>query len=291
MQTFSYHSHTAGIYDGANSVQDMIEQAERAGLTSYGISNHMSVHHNMPDWMPMFFNDYKKAKETYQRTAEEIRKAAAKSSIPVYVGFEVDYFQSPRWYEGFLDIIRDLDYDYLIGSTHFLQAADKETIVALYDRTRPKRPRDDFRFSYYRNIQACIKSGHFNWIGHIDWIKRFDHLDTVDLWYDKLKVARLLSDRKMPTEINTSGWYRFGEPYPSVIYLHELNRLNVPILISDDSHRQEDIGKLFPEAEDLLRKIRYRNRVKEEFFLSPEKRRGIKNVLKEAAGHLFQKQR
>ena len=49
MQKFSYHTHTNsfGLFDGRNTVEEMIEGAYRAGYTELGISNHLIYHPNM----------------------------------------------------------------------------------------------------------------------------------------------------------------------------------------------------------------------------------------------------
>lgn len=56
----------------------------------------------------------------YLKTIDEIRTAAQKYKIKVYVGFEVDYFKSAEWRRSFEKLRKRLDVDYLIGSTHCL---------------------------------------------------------------------------------------------------------------------------------------------------------------------------
>ena len=96
MQKFSYHTHTNsfGVYDGHNSATEMIAAAEAAGYTELGISNHLICKKGISRFSPQFFDDFKQAETVYLKTIDEIRTAAQKYKIKVYVGFEVDYFKS-----------------------------------------------------------------------------------------------------------------------------------------------------------------------------------------------------
>ena len=68
MQNFSYHTHTNSfdIYDGQNSVEEMIIKAEEIGFVKLGISNHLAFHPNMPNQSKMFFSDFDKACDIYK---------------------------------------------------------------------------------------------------------------------------------------------------------------------------------------------------------------------------------
>ena len=103
MQKFSYHTHTDsfGVYDGHNSATEMIAAAEAAGYTELGISNHLICKKGISRFSPQFFDDFKQAETVYLKTIDEIRTAAQKYKIKVYVGFEVDYFKSADWRRGF----------------------------------------------------------------------------------------------------------------------------------------------------------------------------------------------
>ena len=48
MQNFSIHTHTIG-FDGKNSVSQMLEAAQKAGLKRLGISNHFIVYPTIKD--------------------------------------------------------------------------------------------------------------------------------------------------------------------------------------------------------------------------------------------------
>ena len=258
VQKFSLHTHTTG-YDGKNTVAEMINQGQALGWHTIGISNHMEFHENLPLFHPMFFADYKAASDLYKKTIDEIREQATKTKMRVLVGFEVDFFPSRKWRTDFENLIKDLDYDYLIGSTHCIYNKDESKIYHLYDYTRPKVPDKEFTDSYWNNIKEAIKSGYFDTIAHLDLWKIFG-LDGPMYREDKSEVAELLAKYNVATEFNTGCKTKYDAYFPSDDMLRELNDNNVALMVSDDSHAVETLGQHFDEAEEILAKIGYKNR-------------------------------
>ena len=90
MQKFTLHCHTnaLGIFDGQNTAEEMISQAEKLGFEAIGISNHLCWHPNMQHSHPMFMNDEQKTVTMFKSILEETRTAAAKHKITVYNGLK-----------------------------------------------------------------------------------------------------------------------------------------------------------------------------------------------------------
>lgn len=134
MQKFSYHTHTnaLGIFDGHHSAAEMIRRAEEIGYEEIGISNHLVYHPNLLTTSPMFFNDFDLLKKMMQKNVDDIRRAAEKASIPVYAGFEVDFFPSAMWRNAFEKLTETLNADYYVGSFHFLRNTDESRVYNMY---------------------------------------------------------------------------------------------------------------------------------------------------------------
>lgn len=263
MQKFSYHTHTdsLGLFDGHNSVKEMINKAEEIGYTELGISNHICCHHNYPQFSPMFFNDYQKAEDIYKRVMEEIRKEAETAKIKIYIGFEVDYFPDLAWLHHFEKMMEHLKPDYLIGSTHTLFETDFGKIYNLYDKNKlPSEQINKLLPNYWNNVIETIRSGYFDIIGHIDLLKIFGLCREPEWMESKYKVIEALSSANQVYELNTSGWRKAGEQHPERWMLEELNRHNVPLVVSDDAHSTEMLAQYFAEAEELLASVSYQNR-------------------------------
>lgn len=269
MQKFSYHTHTNGLFDGMNTIDEMIAMAQEKGFESYGISNHLTCHPNIPTYSKMFLHDYKSALPIYQRTIDEIRAAAERYHIAVRVGFEVDFFMDPKWRDAFEKMRPQLEVDYLIGAIHFLQAPDGSSAYGLYDPERSPEQTQAFLPNYWRAVKEAIQSGYFNWMAHLDLLKYFK-LNRPSDWEHEQEIAELLAKNKMATELNTSAMRRgLGEFYPANDFIACLNENGVRLLVSDDAHRAIDLGADFDKADELLTRLSYQNRIMEkDFFLS-----------------------
>lgn len=274
MQKFSYHTHTnsLGIFDGSNSAEEMIKKAEEIGFTKLGISNHMAFHPNMPNQSKMFFSDFNKACDIYKRVMDEIRTASLNSKIDVKVGFEVDFFSSAQWRKLFEKMRKEIKADYYISATHYLRNKSEQYIMNLYYLKRTPEIRIDencitvYLNNYWDNIIESIKSGYFNFIAHLDVCKLFGYCLTPE-WDDrKWETIEVLDKYKQPYELNTSGWTKYGEQHPHAWMVEELNKRNVPVIISDDAHSVDMLAQHFEEAESLLESMNYKNRYCPDFL-------------------------
>lgn len=273
MQNFSFHTHTNtfGLFDGHNSISEMIEAAQKAGYKELGISNHLIYHPNMHTSSEaqkndkMFHADKQKAKEIMSAVVEEIREKAKTAPIKVYAGFEVDYFPSKRWRDDFEDIISAAKPDYLIGATHFIRTEDESLVLNLYhlkESNCSESEKENLMVYYWQNIIESIKSGYFDFIAHLDVCKLFN-LGVEPKWNEwKRKVIDTLAEYNQPYELNTSGWRKVGEQHPHLWMIEELNKRDISIIISDDAHTVEHVAYSFDRAEELLEEINYKNRYK-----------------------------
>lgn len=259
MQKFTYHTHNDnfGIFDGKNTAEEMISKAEELGFETIGVSNHLIWHPNIyTDREAMFFDDFNKALDVHKRNIEYIREVGSKHKIKVLVGAETDFFSSSQWRTNFEKMIKELDFDYLIGSNHFVKNKEESFICNLYHlKYLPEDFDKDFLEEcikeHWLNIVECIKSGYFDFMAHLDYctVKIPDKEE-----YDEYRwqIIETLDKLKMPFEVNTSGYNRGQEQYPKRWMLKELCKRGVPTLLSDDAHRTDQIGQFFDKAEKLL---------------------------------------
>lgn len=269
MQKFSYHTHNNAfdIFDGHNTCSEMMTKAEEIGFEELGVSNHLIWHPNISATHKMFFSDINKAIDIFKRNIEQIRNEGLKHNLKVYAGFEVDYFPSVEWRNGFELIKKELEADYYIGSTHFIRNSEETKIYNIFHLyTLPSRTTeaelDALLMNYWLNIIDCVKSGYFSFIAHIDYCTIFN-LCVGKKWDDiKWQVIETLAKYKHPVELNTGGYNRCNIPHPHPWMLAELAKRDVPIVISDDAHKTECLGQHFAKAEELLQSLNYFNRWK-----------------------------
>ncbi len=267
MQKFTYHCHTngLGIFDGQNTASEMITKAEEIGFEEIGISNHFVFHPNIILTSSMSFNDSQIFIDKMKQNVEDIRRAAEKASIKVYVGFEVDFFQCAAWRNCFEQALKELDADYYIGSTHYLRNDDESKIYNFYQYKMQggNLSEEEIKHqisNYWQNICVAAESGYFDFIAHLDVYKIFPEFAKYGEDEDKIKVIETLARLHHPVELNTSGWRKCGEQHPDSNILKALCILNVPIVISDDAHNTDQLGGFFIRAESLLTSLGCKNR-------------------------------
>lgn len=274
MQKFSLHMHTVG-FDGKNTETEMLEKAMECQLKQIGFSNHFIVHPNIKK-SPMYayasrggysdiyssdFDEVIRKFENHYRKIDELKKV---SDIMIFKGMEVDYFPDDEWRKGFERAIKILQPDYLIGTTHFVE--DNGILLNSHDlKNSPKIKQNKFLHRYWQGIRAAAQSRLFDFIAHLDLMKKVG-LGHEEVWReDELKTVKTLKANSIATEINTSGFkFNYNEAYPSRRMMKMLAEYNIPVLLSDDAHKKENITCKFAKAEQIAKECGIVN------FLTPQ---------------------
>ena len=263
MQNFSIHTHTIG-FDGNNSVSEMLEAAEFAGLKKLGISNHFIVHPVIKDtkmydaalqrgYQNIYSATFGEAIEKFKIHYDEIDEVCAKTGIKIYKGMEVDFFAYDGWRDGFERALEILKPDYLIGSAHFV--ATRDTLYNSHDlKNADKAQQNMLLHKYYQNVRAAAGSGLFDFLAHLDLMKKVG-LGLEDKWEDvERQTIEAIRAANAKVEINTSGFkLKGGEPYPSRRILKLVAEYGVPVLLSDDAHDARRLGDKFDEAYEIAK--------------------------------------
>ena len=80
-------------------------------------------------------------------------------------------------------------------------------------------------------------------------------------WYQKEidQCLDLIKSKKSIVEVNTRGLYkkRSDSLFPGVEVLKKMRALNIPITISSDAHKPEELALFMPETINLLKQLEY----------------------------------
>ncbi len=272
MQDFSYHTHTRG-FDGKNTVAQMVEQAEKLNWGQLGFSNHFIVYPTITSqkmysfavrggYENIFSENFNQAIEKFKNHYEEIDRVREQTDIKILKGMEVDFFGSMAWIESFQKAVEILKPDYLIGSCHFM--VHKNHLLNFHDVKRmEKKEQNMLIHQYYTNVRQALKSGFFDIVAHLDLPKKVGLGGDEQFIDDEEQTVQVLRDCMTTCEINT-GYYKSYcyEPYPSYRILSNIKQQNIPIIISDDAHSVEQLGRNFKEAENFYQNIHPKNIVK-----------------------------
>lgn len=238
MQKFDLHTHTV-FSDGQNTPREMIEKAVSLGLEKYGISDH-----SFTEFDKSYCISREKA-PVYRAELAALKEEFA-DRIKFLAGIEQDFFSEES----------TEDYDYVIGSVHYVRAGGEYLPV---DHTREHFIYNvnnyfggdymEFAREYFESVGSIPDKMKVDIIGHFDLLTKFneynDIFDThspvyVSLW--KEAADRLLK-LKVPFEINTGAISRGCRvtPYPSDDIMNYLTDNGASFILSSDAHKAENI--------------------------------------------------
>ncbi len=232
----SLHNHT-NFADGKHSPDEMVEAAYRAGFACFGISEHATMDHAPEDGLKV------RDMGLYESIMRDLQ-AQYKGKMDVAVGIEQDIFGRPI----------DRDYDYIIGSVHFVKKDGKFLCIDRSPELFDEHVQNHFGGDVYAMVEeyfATVARVHAETgchiIGHFDLITKFNENGIrFDVNHPRVQAAaKHALDRLIPTgaifEINTGAitrGYR-KSPYPDESFLRVLNERGAKIILSADAHHKD----------------------------------------------------
>ncbi len=236
--------------DGSASPEEMIERGIALGLEEIGISDHSYTFFDTSYCMQ------EAEEEEYRKELDRLKKKY-EGKIRVLKGIEQDFWSAPP----------SGDYEYIIGSVHFLRTGDiyfpvDESAEVLRDAAEKYFGGDMMSLCelYYETVVNVAEKTGADIVGHFDLISKFNEkgelFDPEDPRYVKAwkKAADRLLPAGIPFEINTgaiSRGYRTS-PYPSPEQIGYIKSRGGRLILSSDAHSPEYIAYLFGRYEELL---------------------------------------
>jgi len=238
------HNHTIRCNHAKGSMESYIQRAIKLGIDIYGFSEHA----------PMNFDSYYRLKFDEMRAYEQdvlALKNRYKDKIKILLGYEVDYIKNHVDKR-----LLDSKVDYLIGSVHFLETwgFDNPEFIGEYTN----RDIDQVWQSYFDQIEAMAKTGHFDIVGHLDLIKVFKFMPKKDIRLIATNALKAIKQSNMVIELNTAGLRKpIRELYPAPLLLELAYEMDIQITFSSDAHAIGQVGFKYEEAVKLAKKTGY----------------------------------
>jgi len=265
MQYFNHHTHTI-FCDGNSEPEKYIKKALELNFHTLGFSGHAPV---------PFENSFSIKDEKLDEYSETIKKLKEKYSqqIKIFLSLEIDYIPG---------ITHSFDYftgrcglDYTIGGVHLVKSSDSdklwfidgsdpnvydEGLIRLFDGNIRKAVE-----TYWLQITEMVVTQKPDIIAHIDKIgmhNRGRYFSEDEGWYKDIvwKVLKTVKESGNIVEVNTRGLYkgRSDKTFPSPFLLEQILHLNIPITLSSDAHKPEELDGHFADTLNMLKDIGFR---------------------------------
>ncbi len=241
-----YHTHTPLCRHAEGAAEEYVDAAIRSGVTEYGISDHAPQ-------SPEPFDDWRMLESELDDYFQwiECARSHAGENLTIRAGLECDWL--PGCHEWIQHLETQYDWDYLIGSIHYL--GNK------WDFDHPKwlgRWAEidvaDVWTQYWEEYTNMASAGIFDFLGHPDLIKKFAYTPSGDLrrFYDP--VIEAIKDSDCAIELNTAGFHKpCNEQYPSSEFLTLAAEAKIPITLSSDAHAPSEVARDFKKGLELLK--------------------------------------
>ncbi|MBQ2375305.1 MAG: histidinol-phosphatase [Bacteroidales bacterium] len=262
LKKFNYHSHSL-FCDGKDTMEDMVLSAIDKGLHYFGFSSHS----------PLCFESKvalkKERVEEYLSTAKFL-KEKYQDKIKLFISMEMDYINSLQ--ENIREMSKEYDLDYFIGSVHFVKGKTNDKIWFIdgsnrevYDRGLEEVFGGNIREgveAYFEQVINMVKSQRPDVVGHFDKIKMHNNerfFSQKDKWFEDFMMQTLETIKESGSicEINTRGIYkkRCDDFYPGRDWIKKALEMKIPLTISTDCHKKDEVDLLFDDAIEYLKQI------------------------------------
>jgi histidinol-phosphatase (PHP family) len=258
----NYHTHS--LYcDGKSTLEEHVREAEKQGLLQLGFSSHSPV---------PFENSFAISEEKLPEYIQEIDQLQQKTDVKLLKSLECDFI--PGMTVDFAERQKVCGLDYIIGGVHLVRPLHGDGLWFI-DGSKQETYDDGLRDLFDNNIKAAVttfweqtfemlETQQMDIIAHFDKIKMHnrDRFFTEDeTWYKVLadKAIQLIKRHDVIIEVNTRGLYkkRCEHFYPSTELLMKARKADIPVLISSDAHKAEELMLYVPEAIAELQRCGY----------------------------------
>jgi len=237
-----------------------VERAIQAGLTELGFSDHLFMY-----WLPPAERDPELTMAEWEHDfyIQDVERCRSRyrSDVTIRLATEADFIPG---HEARLEqILRSYDWDYVIGSVHFVDGWGFDD--SRYRAGFAEWDIDALYARYFDLVGASAETGLFDTIGHSDLVKKFGHRPASDQSSAYAVLAARLARTGVCIEVNTGGLRKpVAEVYPHPDLLRAYQLAGVPVTFGSDAHAPHEVAADLASATELMRAAGYTEFVKYE---------------------------
>lgn len=254
MITADIHMHSSFSGDSDEPMENMIQSAISKGLTTICFTEHLDIDYPVTDETPegTFILDT----SSYYRKFIELKDKY--SSLKLLFGVEIGL--QPHLSKEHSEFIKQLPYDFIIGSEHITNQKDP-----YYPSFYADRSEYEAYSEYFEDIITNLKAfSNIDSFGHLDYVVRYGPNTNKDYSYLKYSdyidsILNLLVANGIALEINSAGYkYGLGAPNPCKDIVCRYKELGGELItVGSDAHDKNRIAADFDKVEALLKSCGY----------------------------------
>lgn len=239
------HCHFSG--DSKANPLDMAQKAVNIGLKGICFTDHLDIDYKEePGLFDLDIPAYKKEITSVKKTFAD----------RLDIGWGIELGLQPYLAEKNNQIIKENNFDFVIGSTHVVKQVDIYFPAYYEGRTEDACYREYFEETL-KNAQSDVD---FDVYGHLDYIVRYGPNKNQFYSYEKFadvidEILRTLIHRGKGIELNMAGFkYGLGHAHPTMETLKRYKELGGDIItIGSDGHAPEQIAWNFDKVPAILK--------------------------------------
>lgn len=247
------HTHSECSFDGNDSCDALCESAINKGAFAIAITDHCDIDGND-------INADKLCSEQFEKVSLAAEKYAGK--INVIKGLEIG--QGIYRKEQTEQIIKNYDYDFILGSLHNL-----ENMEDFYFLDYKKYDVDALLTAYFEGLLELCEWGAFDSLAHLTYPLRYIvarekiHVDLNKYRDITDAVFETLAKNKKALEINTSGLFMdMKDTLPNIEFVKRFKKIGGEyITIGSDSHYADRICQGVEQGLEIAYKAGFRKTV------------------------------
>ena len=258
---YNFHTHSY-FCDGSDHPEKYVLAALAADFHSLGFSSHAPV-----PFQNNFAIQDKEQLETYCNIIRDLKNKYSER-INIYLALETDYIKGIS--TDFSDVKKTNKLDYVIGSVHLVRNGSDRGLWFIdgpkaesYDKGLQEVFGGDVKKAvkaYYDQVIQMLLAQKPDIVGHLDKIKMHNkdrYFKENESWYQDLlmRTLEIIGQCDCVVEVNTRGVYKKRSPdlFPGIWVLKEIRKMGIPITLSSDAHRPEEINGYYSEAVEILK--------------------------------------